>query len=351
MEHYDMKPEVNSPIPLEQPLFTIGIASYNYANYIKRALEAIKNQTFKDYEILVSDDCSTDHSVEVVKEFINENPDINVRLLVKSTNEGLVSNKNTLIKNAQGQYLMLCDADDWMAEDCLANFSDIINLEQPDRVICQVAHIDENGKEVQVETIPEFQTKWGWNIHHGSAYKTDILKKHDILIQKMPDDVYFTLDFAKYCKKTSIINQTLYYWFVHTDSEGRKHRNYTSEYVSEIFGGCLEYISEIMKNENSNDYQELALVRLKLYYFYVLFVFQNETLKDKYKYYDLLHHKMLDLDSNYKTCRYLSKTAPAILREYPMKAIRLCAKLEKYHLMKLGLLGYHVIARFKYFDQ
>ena len=129
----------------EKPLFTIGIASYNYANYIKRLLSSIKEQTFKDYEILISDDFSTDNSLQVINEFIEENPDTCVRLIVAEKNEGLVANKNKLIENCKGKYLMLCDADDWMSKDCLAEMAQKIEIENPDRVISQVAHIDQNN--------------------------------------------------------------------------------------------------------------------------------------------------------------------------------------------------------------
>lgn len=103
--------------------------------------------------------------------------------------------------------------------------------------------------------------------------------------------------------------------------------------------------------DTEQNLQELALVRLKLYYFYVLFVFQNEKYRDKIKYYDILHEKIKHLDPNYCKTKYLSKKELPILRPYPMKAIRICTILEKFHLMKLGLLGYHIITKFKYFDQ
>ena len=116
----------------EKPLFTIGIASYNYANYIKKLLSSIKEQTFKDYEILISDDFSTDNSLQVINEFIEENPDLCVRVIVAEKNEGLVANKNKLIKNCNGKYLMLCDADDWMSKDCLSEIAKKIAEENED---------------------------------------------------------------------------------------------------------------------------------------------------------------------------------------------------------------------------
>ena len=76
-----------------EPFITIGIASYNYANYLPEAFEAIRNQKFRDFEILYCDDGSTDESVEVIKGFIRDNPDLQIRL-VEAENQGIIANKN-----------------------------------------------------------------------------------------------------------------------------------------------------------------------------------------------------------------------------------------------------------------
>lgn len=334
-------------------LFTIGIASYNYSEYILKALNAIKRQSFKDYEILISDDCSTDCSIDVIEGFIKANPEINIRLIKSNKNEGLVANKNKLIDNAQGQYLMICDADDWMADNCLEKMADVIKKENPDRIISEIAHIDSNGKIIQIEKIPKKQTKWGWNIHHGSVARVDILKKYNIRIDKEPDDVYYTVRLAEHIQKMSIINEVLYYWLVHTDSEGRKNvKNMTDAYVETMFVDVLRFVTDMInKNVRINllvDAEELKLVRLKLYYFYIIFVFQRQPLKIKLRYYNFLHEKIGEMDSKYKKTACLSEK---VLRDYPMKAIRICILLENMHLMKFGLIGFHLIAKIKYFDQ
>lgn len=344
---------------MTKPLFTIGIASYNYADYIEKGLNAIKNQKFKDYEILISDDCSTDNSIEVIKKYINENPDICIRLIENEKNLGIAGNKNALIDNCNGEYLILCDADDWMSENCLEVMADTIKKEHPDRIISEVAHIDTNGNIIQTEHLSDTQTKWGWNIHHGCANRVSILKEHNIRIHGRPDDVYFTLEFSKYCKKVSIIKEVLYYWLVHLDSTGRVKKPVASEeWVRRVHGTLLHdmgdiirYIEERNDKDMAKDREELRLVMLKMYYFKILFSFQKYSWINKLKYYKLLRSIMYDIDKNYLSNKYLSGKANAPLRPYAMKAIRLCARLERLHLMPLALTGYHIIGKFKYFDQ
>jgi len=338
-----------------QPLITIGIASYNYAVNMKKALQVIKNQKFKDYEILVSDDCSTDDSVLVVKEFMEKNPQLNIRLLESKKNEGIIANKNKIIENCKGKYLMLCDADDWMGNTCLEKISEVLHKEEPDRVLVEVAHINEKGKVIQIEHLVENQTKWGWNLFHGSVFKVAILRKYNIKIQGYLDDMYFTIEFAKYAKKVSFIREVLYYWYVHLDSAGRKAPLMVeSQVLCELFyyiGNVIRFLEERHDKDYKVDREEVRLVALKLYYFMILFNTQNAGFEEKIKLYKTLKKTMIEVDKNYLKNDYLSKKDHLPLRPYAMNAIKLCARLEKMHLMPVALVGYHIVAKFKYFDQ
>ena len=344
-----------------EPLITVGIASYNYAGYLARALEQIRKQKFTQFEILISDDCSTDDSLNVIKTFMSDNPQISCRLIENEKNGGLIANKNKIVQNCRGKYLMLCDADDWMDENCLERIANVILREDPDRVLVEVAHTKEDGSVIQVEHIPANQTKWGWNIHHGCAYKSSIIRTHNIKMREgLGDDLYFTIEFSKHCQKVSIINETLYYWHVHLDSEGRKVRNQPIKEIVDRSIRSLRYIDNTIKYINkrndgqaAQDKEELRLVMLKIYYFRILFSCQRDSLKNKWIHYRNLHKTMLEIDKNYLRNSYINKRQENedVLRPYAMRAIRLCSKLERIHFMPLALTGYHILGEFMYFDQ
>ena len=57
---------------MEKTRFTVAISAYNIENYVKRAIDSVLNQTFKNYELLVIDDCSTDSTVKIIKETIEK---------------------------------------------------------------------------------------------------------------------------------------------------------------------------------------------------------------------------------------------------------------------------------------
>ena len=94
---------------MEKVRFTVAISAYNIENYVKRAIDSVLNQTFKNYELLVIDDCSTDSTVKIIKEIIGEKG----KILQTPKNSGTAAaSRNIAIENAQGEYLLFLDGDD-----------------------------------------------------------------------------------------------------------------------------------------------------------------------------------------------------------------------------------------------
>lgn len=94
---------------MEKVRFTVAISAYNIENYVKRAIDSVLNQTFKNYELLVIDDCSTDSTVEVIKQVVGQNAKI---LQTKKNSGTAAASRNIAIENAQGEYLLFLDGDD-----------------------------------------------------------------------------------------------------------------------------------------------------------------------------------------------------------------------------------------------
>ena len=94
---------------MEKVRFTVAISAYNIENYVKRAIDSVLNQTFKNYELLVIDDCSTDSTVEVIKQVVGQNAKI---LQTKKNSRTAAASRNIAIENAQGEYLLFLDGDD-----------------------------------------------------------------------------------------------------------------------------------------------------------------------------------------------------------------------------------------------
>jgi glycosyltransferase involved in cell wall biosynthesis len=94
------------------PLVTIGVASYNNGKFINETLESITSQTYKNIEIIINDDSSSDNSVEIIKSWIKSNMHLNVKLLISDVNLGLCKSLNNIINVANGDYICFIGSDD-----------------------------------------------------------------------------------------------------------------------------------------------------------------------------------------------------------------------------------------------
>jgi len=94
-----------------KPLITIGIPVYNAEHFLSDAIQSVVNQSFQDWELLITDDGSTDQSIEIAQKFLS---DSRIKLLVDGENKGLPFRLNQQIELAKGKYFARMDADDIM---------------------------------------------------------------------------------------------------------------------------------------------------------------------------------------------------------------------------------------------
>lgn len=92
-----------------KPLVSVIITCYNREKYIRRSLESVINQTYKNIEIVVVDDASVDSSVEIIKSYNDDR----IRLICLEKNEGVGSSKRTGADNSNGEYICFLDSDDY----------------------------------------------------------------------------------------------------------------------------------------------------------------------------------------------------------------------------------------------
>lgn len=100
---------------LSQPLVSVVIATYNMGKYIDQAVESVLNQSWKNLEIIVVDDGSTDDTQNVMARFADDKRVI----YLKTENQGQPKAKNHGIKNSKGDFIAFCDADDLWEENKL----------------------------------------------------------------------------------------------------------------------------------------------------------------------------------------------------------------------------------------
>ncbi len=99
-----------------KPLISVIITNYNYGKYVPKAIESVLNQTYKNIELIVINDGSTDNSDEIIKKILTKCPDRNINY-VSHENRGVVYTRNQGLELAQGDFLCYLDADDYFNND------------------------------------------------------------------------------------------------------------------------------------------------------------------------------------------------------------------------------------------
>lgn len=113
--------------------FSVIITTYNARSYIEKTITSVLRQDFKDYEILIVDDCSDDETIDIVKKKFFDKVKI---FSTKKNFGGPAESRNIGIKNSQGKWIAFLDGDDFWFEDKLSYFNKIIISKPNYEVYC-----------------------------------------------------------------------------------------------------------------------------------------------------------------------------------------------------------------------
>ena len=122
---------------------TMIIPVYNAEHYIERCLDSLLKQTYKNLEILVMNDGSTDQSLSIIKRKAEKNKNIRY---YNQKNMGVAKTRNKAISLATGKYIMFMDNDDYLDKDYVTTFVEAIQKDNFDIVIGGYRRITENLK-------------------------------------------------------------------------------------------------------------------------------------------------------------------------------------------------------------
>lgn len=121
---------------------TIIVPVYNVEKYLKEAVDSAIKQTYKNIEIILIDDGSTDSSGKMCDDLAKEDERIKV---IHQKNRGLSGARNTGLENATGKYIMFLDSDDTFDKNACKNLLDYIEETNADYIIGNYINMDENG--------------------------------------------------------------------------------------------------------------------------------------------------------------------------------------------------------------
>lgn len=127
------------------PYISVVIPVFRVENYILRCIDSVANQSFKDFEIILVDDCGGDNSINTAVRHLNlVHPSIKYSVIRHDKNSGLSVARNTGIANSSGEFIYFLDGDDSITENCLESLVNATN-ENCDIVIANITKRGCNG--------------------------------------------------------------------------------------------------------------------------------------------------------------------------------------------------------------
>ena len=119
----------------------ILLATYNGEKFVKEQIESILNQTYENFNLIISDDASTDNTLNILEEY--EKKDTRIKVFKKEKNKGLIDNFEFLLKNVTSDYFMFSDQDDIWKKDKIEKSINKLNEENSGLVYTDLEIVDE----------------------------------------------------------------------------------------------------------------------------------------------------------------------------------------------------------------
>lgn len=208
---------------MEFPLISVIVPVYNVEQYLLKCLKSLQNQTYKNIQILMVNDGSTDNSQVICELFANTDKRFE---LYNKDNGGVSSARNLGLLNSRGDYIVFVDADDWLPIDCISILSS--NVIETGADYC-VGHTTEvslkkykkffkgNCDVVERNNINKFfdfvfcipSVVW------ASIFKNTIIKNNKLLFDtemKYGEDACFLYNYFKYCDILVSVDSNVYYY-------------------------------------------------------------------------------------------------------------------------------------------
>lgn len=120
---------------METPLVSVVVITYNSSKYILECLDSIYNQTYQNIELIITDDCSKDNTVEVCKKWLEQFSDrfIQTKQITTTINTGTSANCNRGISETMGKWYKIIAGDDRLLKNCIEdNIHYVVNHKNVD---------------------------------------------------------------------------------------------------------------------------------------------------------------------------------------------------------------------------
>lgn len=209
------------------PLITIVVPIYNVEEYLKRCLDSIKNQTYKNIEAILVDDGSKDSSGKIAEEYASLDQRF---VVVHKKNGGLSDARNAGIKVAKGKYVTFVDSDDYISHDCIEFLYNLLKNNKADLSIADFIPTEKSDDNSRIDNpytlVMSKQDAFNYMFYgkvftHSATVKLYPLEYFTDIqypVGKFAEDLFTTYKTILKANKIVYSNQIVEYYFQRADS-------------------------------------------------------------------------------------------------------------------------------------
>ena len=328
---------------------SVIIPAYNAEDYIRRCLDSIINQVYKNLEIIVIDDSSTDNTKQIIKEYSEK--DSRIIPFYSSLNKGVSASRNIGLKAATGDYIMFVDSDDQLTKEAIRRMIDISNKYNSDYVDSYhlLIYTKDNKKQVSFteHKVPKNVVVYGSLKENNKVldtytYVTGKLFKRELIGELQFDenlsryeDLVFEHQIKTRLKNYVLLNKIVYIYYQREDSLvntfGKKHLCYldAAKLVREIY---KEYDYDIRNKIDATLFQTMVLT------LFTKVIKNDDSLNENLNIVKNCLNELLYIFNNYDDNKYINIFIKKFIKKYidnDAKLMKIIKKLKKKNLIKL----------------
>lgn len=254
-------------------MISVVIPVYNVEKYLKESLDSVINQTYKNLEIILVDDGSTDNSGKICDEYAQKDDRITV---VHQQNSGAGAAKNAGLKLVKGNYLSIIDSDDYIESDMYEKMLSYMMKYDVEIVQCNFCDVYINGKIYpywkienhfsrvsNIQFLSDILKEWKCSIFCNKLFKTVLLKDTLFPVGRKIDDEFFTYRLVSRAKKILNTDDVFYNYRMRKSSVMNDSNN--DRLISDrtdCFVERYEYISQKFPEIKKSYYYHLSDILL-----------------------------------------------------------------------------------------
>ena len=273
---------------------TIGMPVYGVEKYVRKSILSVLDQSIDcNIEVLVIDDCGTDHSMDIIRECQATHPKGNViRIIRQPHNMGCWAARNTILDEAKGKYIFLIDADDYLSPDALEKLYQAAEEHQAEAVYGSVVSVDEEGKPV-VFSIGDMKLPYKvligedqlasyanqsvrptlYNFIWNVLIRAEFIKKNHLRFKetRFADDIIFETDMQPLITRAVLLPDDTYYYVLRAGSLSNYHQREHID-LDEIkqYIWVYTYLKEQTKVLKNKSYYETRCAKVMKHMFHVV---------------------------------------------------------------------------------